>query len=64
VKRAETFQKDVGKRLESQVDDVLGRLNIASTREVARLNRKVASLNKKIAALEKADSVDATGTDG
>jgi hypothetical protein len=54
VKRAQALRKDAGRQIESGVENVLGLFQIASKREVERIDRKLRSLDKKLAGLEKA----------
>ena len=53
VKRARTLRTDAVKAVETRVDALLGSLRIASSGEVAKLERKVGTLNRKVRALEK-----------
>ncbi|HPG24361.1 MAG: phasin family protein [Spirochaetaceae bacterium] len=57
VKRAEKLRKDLGSRveknLETGVDRVYERLQIARLDEVKRLERKITQLNRKLRDLEK-----------
>lgn len=54
VKRASQLQKDISTQLESSFDAVLGGLQIASRRDVAKLDRKLNKINRKLNALDKA----------
>ena len=51
-KRLETARKDVGKRVDEGVENVLGVFGVASRSQVKRLDRKVNQLNKKLRELE------------
>jgi hypothetical protein len=53
VKRAETFVDDAQKQFEQTVDSVLEVFQIASRRDVKRLDRKLNQINKKLKDLEK-----------
>jgi len=53
VKRAEALQKDATKQIETGVDTVLDRLQIASRSDVKRLEKKVAKLSKQLRDFEK-----------
>ena len=54
VKRVEAFQKDVTSQIESGVDAVLGNLQIASRRDVAKIDKKLNKISRKLNALDKA----------
>ena len=54
VKRAQALRKDAGKQIESGVENVLSLFQIASKRDVARIDRKLRTLDKKLAGLEQA----------
>ena len=59
VKRVEAFQKDVTTQIESGVDAVLGNLQIASRRDVAKIDKKLNKISRKLNALDKAMSAPA-----
>ncbi len=54
VKRATQLQKDVATQIETSVETLLGGLQIASRRDVAKLDRKLNKINRKLNALDKA----------
>lgn len=54
IQRADAFRKDVSKRLERGVEDVLGTLGVASQADLRRIDRKLGQLNRKLRELEKA----------
>ena len=53
MKRAQSAANDASKQIEQRVDDVLGMLQVASRRDVARLDRKLNQINRKLRDLEK-----------
>jgi hypothetical protein len=55
-KRARSLRKDAEKQIESGVENVLGLFQIASKRDLARIDRKIQTLNKKLSSLEKTGS--------
>ncbi len=55
-KRAESLRKDAEKVIEDQVESLFDNLRIASTNDVATLERKITRLNKKVRDLEKAQA--------
>lgn len=52
VKRAESLGKDVRASMEKGVDDVLAALQIATKRDVRKIDRKLNSINRKLKELE------------
>ena len=52
-KRATALRKDAEKQLETSVDSVLSFFQVASKRDVNKLNRQLKSLNKKVTELSK-----------
>jgi 23S rRNA pseudoU1915 N3-methylase RlmH len=54
VKRAQGVMDDATKQWESGVDSVLGALQVASRRDVTRIDRKLNQINRKLRDLEKA----------
>lgn len=56
IKRATEIQKDVTSQIESSVDAVLGNLQIASRRDVAKIDKKLNKISRKLSALDKAMS--------
>lgn len=54
--RAESFRKDAEKVIEEQVETLFDNLRIASSNDVATLERKISRLNKKVRELEKAQA--------
>ena len=51
-KRLETARKDVGKRVDQGVENLLGAFGVASRSQVQRLDRKLNQMNKKLRELE------------
>ncbi len=51
-KRADSTRKDVAKQVETRVDSLLERMQIASRSDVARINRKLNTLNRRLKAIE------------
>ena len=56
VKRAQGVVEDATKQLEQAIDGVLEVLQLASRRDVDRIDRKLSQINKKLRALEKTKS--------
>jgi hypothetical protein len=56
VKRAQGVVEDATKQWENGVDSVLGVLQVASRRDVSRIDRKLNQINRKLRDLEKAKS--------
>ncbi len=54
VKRAEKLRKNAQKRLDGQVETLLGSLQIASKSEIAKIDRKLNQVSKKLREIEKA----------
>ena len=54
VKRVESFRGDATKQFESNVDNLMKLLPVASVSQVKRLERKVNALSRKITTLERA----------
>jgi len=52
VKRADAVRKDVGKQVETGVDNLLGMMQVASSSDVQRLNKKLNALNRRLKAIE------------
>ncbi len=52
VKRADAVRKDVTKQVETRVDSLLGRIQIASRSDVQRINKKLTALNRRLKAIE------------
>ena len=53
VKRAQSAVDDVSKQIEKNVDSLFEALNVASQRDLHRVNRKLSTINKKLRELEK-----------
>jgi uncharacterized coiled-coil DUF342 family protein len=53
-KRAQGFVDDASKQIEKGVDSVFGALNLATKREVGRIDRKLNQINRKLRDIEKA----------
>jgi polyhydroxyalkanoate synthesis regulator phasin len=51
-KRLESARRDVGKRVDEGVENVLGAFGVASRSQVQRLDRKLNQMNKKLRELE------------
>ena len=47
-KRASAFQKDAAKQIEERIDSFLDAFNIASQRDLKKVDRKRAQINKKL----------------
>lgn len=56
VKRATALQKDVSAQIEAGLDTMLGNLQIASRRDVAKIDKKLNKINRKLNDLDKAVS--------
>lgn len=54
IKRADAFRVDVTKAIETNVDEFMARIPVASSNEVTKLEKKVNALTRKVRALEKA----------
>ena len=52
VKRADAVRKDVTKQVETRVDTLLARMQIASRSDVQRINKKLTTLNRRLKAIE------------
>ncbi len=52
IKRADTVRKDVTKQVETRVDTLLARIQIASRSDVQRINKKLTALNRRLKAIE------------
>ncbi len=52
VKRADAVRKDVTKQVETRVDTLLERMQIASTSDMQRINKKLTTLNRRLKAIE------------
>lgn len=52
VKRADAVRKDVTKQVESRVDTLLERMQIASRSDMQRINKKLTTLNRRLKAIE------------
>jgi len=55
-KDADKLRKDAEKQLESGVDNVLAMFNIASKRDLTKIDRRLRTLNKKLTDIEKSAS--------
>ena len=55
-KDADKLRKDAEKQLESGVDNVLALFNIASKRDLNKIDRRLRTLNKKLTDIEKSAS--------
>jgi hypothetical protein len=55
-KDADKLRKDAEKQLESGVDNVLAMFNIASKRDLIKIDRRLRTLNKKLTDIEKSAS--------
>lgn len=53
VKRANKLQKEVTSQIETSLDSLLGGLQIASRRDVAKLDKKLNKISRKLTALDK-----------
>ena len=56
VKRAQSAVDDVSKQIEKNVDSLFETLNVASQRDLHRVNRKLSTINKKLRELEKSNT--------
>ena len=61
VKRAQSVVDDANKQIEKNVDSLLGALNLASQRDLRRVNRKLSEINKKLRELEKSSGAPGNG---
>jgi hypothetical protein len=61
-KRIVSFREDAQKQIESNIENLLGLIPIASTNEVKRLERKIATLTRKVNAIEKAQASKTAST--
>ncbi len=52
VKRADAVRKDVTKQVETRVDTLLARMQIASRSDMQRINKKLTTLNRRLKAIE------------
>ena len=52
VKRADAVRKDVGKQVETGVDNLLGMMQVASSSDLQRLNKKLNALNRRLKSIE------------
>ena len=52
VKRADEVRKDVGKRVETRVEALLGLMQVAAKSDMQRLNKKLTALNRRLKAIE------------
>ena len=52
VKRADAVRKDVTKQVETRVDTLLARIQIASRSDMQRINKKLTALNRRLKAIE------------
>jgi hypothetical protein len=55
-KRAQTLRKDAEKQLESGIENMLSAFQIASKRDVDRIDRRLKTINKKLTDIEKGAS--------
>ena len=62
AKRVESFRGDATKQFESNVDNFMKLLPVASVSQVKRLERKVNALSRKITTLERAGNNSAAKT--
>ena len=58
IRRAQGAMDDATKQVEQGVDNVLKTLNIASKRDVGRIDRKLGQINRKLREIEKAGKND------
>ncbi len=56
IKAADDFRLEVRKQIETSVEEILGRLPVASNNDVKKLERKVNALTRRVRSLEKAQS--------
>ncbi|GAG51599.1 unnamed protein product [marine sediment metagenome] len=56
VKRAQSAVDSATKQIEKNVDGLLEALNVASQRDLQRVNRKLNKINKKLSELEKSST--------
>jgi len=59
VKRAEALRSDAQRQIESNVDNLLDWLPVASRSELRKIDRKLTLLSKKLKTLEKAQATGA-----
>ncbi len=52
VKRADAVRKDVTKQVETRVDTLLARMQIASKSDVQQINKKLTTLTRRLKAIE------------
>ncbi len=52
VKRADAVRKDVTKQVETRVDTLLARMQIASRSDMQRINKTLTALNRRLKAIE------------
>ena len=52
VKRADAVRKDVTKQVETRVDTLLARMQIASRSDMRRINKKLTALNRRLKTIE------------
>jgi len=64
VKRAVAFQQDLGAQVEAGLDSVLGNLQIASRRDLDKLDKKLNKISRKLTALDKVLTDRETPTNG
>ncbi len=55
VKRAESWVDEATKQLETGLESVLGTLQIASRRDLQKIDRKLTQINRKLKDIEKAN---------
>ena len=60
VQRVESFRDDATKQFESNVENLMKMLPVASNAEIKRLSRKVNTLSRKVTALERSMAGGAT----
>jgi len=56
VKRAQSVVDDASKQLEKNLDSLLETLNLASQRDIRRVDRKLNQINKKLREIEKSST--------
>jgi len=52
VKRADAVRKDVGKQVETGVDNLLGLMQVATSSDISRLNKKLNALSRRLKEIE------------
>jgi GTP:adenosylcobinamide-phosphate guanylyltransferase len=62
VKRAQGVVDDATKQFEQGVDNILAVLNVASKRDLSRIDRKLNQINKKLRDLEKSKQGNGAAT--